>query len=151
MSIYFVQHGLSLTKEEDPNRGLSDAGRLEIETISHHLAKIGLRVKNVFHSGKTRALQTAQIFSDQMANGALCEQPGMNPNDPIPPLARTLQAADSLYVGHLPQLAKLIGYLVTGNEEHHVLKFTNGGVACLEQSGSQFHIQWVLTPSVLPH
>ena len=66
MAMYFVQHGLALTKEENLDRALSAEGREEVECISAHLRKAGVTVKIVCHSGKTRARETAQILADQI-------------------------------------------------------------------------------------
>jgi phosphohistidine phosphatase len=72
MAMYFVQHGLSLTKEKDPNRPLSEEGRKEVESISNHLLRVGVRVRKICHSNKTRAKETAQILSKWYLTPSLC-------------------------------------------------------------------------------
>ena len=62
MAMYFVQHGLSLSKEINPDRPLSDDGRKEVERISVHLRKAGVKIYKVCHSGKTRPKPLASAF-----------------------------------------------------------------------------------------
>ena len=147
MAIYFVQHGLALAKEVDSNRPLSAEGRKEIERISVYLQKMEITVKNVCHSGKTRAKETAQIFADHIGDGHVYELSGMNPNDGTTEFAAVLKD-ETLHVGHLPHLGKLISYLTTGDEDTGVVAFVNGGVVCVKQDSTGHHIEWYLKPSM---
>ncbi len=148
MAMYFVQHGLASAKEDDPNRPLSADGRKEVECISAHLRKVGVAVKKVCHSGKTRAKETAQIFAEQIGDGNICELSGMSPNNNVIEFAADLKENDTMYVGHLPHMGKLISYLITGDEDAGVVKFANGGVVCVEKDSTGFHIEWYLKPSM---
>lgn len=148
MTMYFVQHGLALSKDIDPNRSLSDEGLKEVESISAYLQKIGVKVKKVYHSGKTRAEQTAQIFADHVGDGNVYELSGMSPNDDVKAFASSLNEDNTMYVGHLPHMEKLVSYLVAGDENTEVLKYSNGGVVCVEKENDGYHILWVLTPAV---
>ena len=148
MIMYFVQHGLPIPRAVDPNRPLSVDGRKEVERISSHLRKMGITVKKVCHSGKTRAKETAQIFADQIGDGNVCELSGMNPNDSAIEFAGVLKVDDAMYVGHKPHMGKLVSYLTTGDEEADVVRFTNGGVVCVEKDSASCHIEWYLKPSM---
>jgi len=148
MPMYFVQHGLAVPKEIDPDRPLSEDGRKEIERVAVHLRKVCVSVDKVCHSGKTRARQTAQIFSEGVGDGKVCEVSGMNPNDSVVEFARTMKEDDTMYVGHLPHMEKLVSYLVTGDEDAGVVRFANGGVVCLRRGDHGFHIEWYLKPSM---
>ncbi|MEE8399159.1 MAG: phosphohistidine phosphatase SixA [Desulfobacterales bacterium] len=147
MAMYFVQHGLALTKEENTGRPLSAEGREEVECISAHLRKVGVTVKSICHSGKTRAKETAQIFADQLGDGSVFQQSGMAPKDDVKAFAALLEMDDSMYVGHLPHMGKLVSYLTTGDEDAGVVKFTNGAVVCVERDSAGHHIEWYLKPS----
>jgi len=109
MPIYLVQHGLAVPESVDPNRPLSADGREEVERVAAHLRKAGVAVKRVCHSGKTRAKETAQILAEHLGDGNIYEVPGMNPNDNVIEFAASLKE-DTMYVGHLPHLGKLISY-----------------------------------------
>jgi phosphohistidine phosphatase len=148
MAMYFVQHGLALEKEENTERPLSAEGRLEVECISAHLRKAGVTVKIVCHSGKTRARETAQIFADQIGDGNVLERSGMAPKDDVKAFAALLETDDTMCVGHLPHMGKLVSYLTTGDEDAGVVRFTNGAVVCVEKSPSGFYIEWFLKPSI---
>lgn len=61
-----MQHGEAKPKEEDANRPLTSRGRREVSLVSSYVAGIGIRVAQIFHSGKLRARETAQIFAEQL-------------------------------------------------------------------------------------
>jgi phosphohistidine phosphatase len=117
-----------------------------VERVAAHLRKAGVAVKKVCHSGKTRAKETAQILAEHLGDGNLYEVPGMNPNDNVIEFAASLKE-DTMYVGHLPHLGKLISYLVAGDEQAGAVKFVNGGVVCVEKDSSGYHMEWYLKPS----
>ena len=148
MAMCFVQHGLALQKGIDPNRPLSEKGRKEIECISAYLRKMGVTVKKVCHSGKARAKETAQIFADQIGDSNVYELSGMNPNDNVIEFTAVLNEDDTLYVGHLPHLGKLISYLTTGDEDAGVVAYVNGGIVCVKKDSTGHHIDWYLIPSM---
>ena len=146
MPICFAQHGSALAEQVDPNRPLSEEGRKEVERVAAHLRKVGVSAKKVFHSGKTRAKETAQILAERIADGSLFEASGMGPNDKVIEFATALKEDNTIYVGHLPHLGKLVSYLVAGDEEAGVVKFVNGGVVCVEKGSTGCHIEWYLKP-----
>jgi phosphohistidine phosphatase len=137
MPVYLVQHGLALSEEVDPSRPLSSDGRKEVECIAAHLRKVGVAVRKICHSGKTRAKETAQIFAEQIGYGNLWEVSGMNPNDNAMEFSASLED-NTMYVGHLPHLAKLVSYLLTGDEDTGVVKVVNAGVLCLEKDNHAY-------------
>lgn len=148
MAMYFVQHGIAMAKEVDPDRPLSADGRKDVERISACLRKLGVTVGKIYHSGKTRAMETALIFSGQIGDGNIFVSPGMNPDDDVMDFAAGMDEHDTMYIGHLPHIEKLVSYLVTGDEDASVVKFTNGGIVCIEKDDKGFHIEWYLRPSI---
>jgi len=148
MPVYFVQHGLALPEQVDPNRPLSAEGRKEVERIAARLRKVGIVVKKVCHSGKTRAEETAQILAEHIGDGHISEVTGMGPNDNVIAFAAGLKEDSTMYVGHLPHLGKLVSYLVAGHEDANVVKFVNAGVVCVEKDSAGYHIEWYLKPSL---
>ena len=147
MAMYFVQHGSAVPKDKDPNRPLTAEGRKEVESISAHLKKVGLKVNQVCHSGKARARETAEILSVQICDGNIREIPGLTPFDDVIEFTVSLEE-DTMYVGHLPHLEKLISYLVTDDEEANIIKYENGGVASLKHNTTHYYIDWFLKPSI---
>lgn len=148
MTVYFVQHGVALAKEVDPDRHLSREGQKDVEGISAYLRRMGISVKKIYHSGKTRAMETARIFAGHIGDGSISELPGMNPEDDAKKFARIIKQDDAMYVGHLPHLEKLVSYLITGDEGAGVVRFVNAGVVCINRDNAGYHIEWFLKPSI---
>jgi phosphohistidine phosphatase len=148
MAMYFVQHGLAVSKEINSDRPLSEEGRKATERISAHLKRSGVKIEKVYHSGKTRAEETAKILADQIGGSKLSELSGMSPNDDVKKFASTLKEEDAMYVGHLPHMEKLVSNLVAGDEAAGVVKFSNSGVVCIEKDNSGFRIIWYLVPCI---
>ncbi|NNG00541.1 MAG: phosphohistidine phosphatase SixA [Desulfobacteraceae bacterium] len=147
MAIYLVQHGMTVPKEADPRRPLSDEGREEILSVAEHLKKMGIAVPQIYHSGKARASETARILSDRIGNGEVHEVTGMNPMDDVTLFTSSVRN-DAMYVGHLPHMGKLVSYLITGETENSVVRFIFGGVVCVEKDRQGYHVQWYLRPSM---
>jgi len=148
MAYYFVQHGIALNKDQDPQRPLSPDGELAVTNVAKHLKRQSISLKAICHSGKTRAQQTALLFAEQLEVDNVMTLSGMNPTDDVAGFASTLQDNDSMYIGHMPHIGKLVSYLITGDENAAVVKFTNAAVVCIEQVESEFYIDWVISPAI---
>ncbi|MCK5249069.1 MAG: phosphohistidine phosphatase SixA [Spirochaetaceae bacterium] len=150
MILYLVQHGKALSKEVDPDRPLSEEGRSEVEAVANCLARAGVRVPRIYHSGKTRAAQTARILADKLAADHVEVQSGMAPNDDVAAFAGVIEGKnrDALYVGHLPHLGKLASLLTTGDERANIAGIVNAGVLCLGTCPGGYQIEWYITPSL---
>jgi phosphohistidine phosphatase len=152
MKLYLAQHGDAAGKDVNPERGLTDQGRSDINAVAAHLKTCGITVSQVLDSGKLRAQQTARILADSLAPGVtIATHESINPLDLPTVIAEEIEQwdQDSLIVGHLPFLAKLLTLLVTDREEPTVASFTPGTVACLEKTEeAEWHIAWLLPPSL---
>ncbi len=150
MTIYLVQHGKSVAKEEDPNRPLSITGVREVEEIAAQLKNYCTDLEIIYHTSKSRAAQTAEILQRHVnAAKGIHETEGMNPTDDVHLFARNAIKTDrAMYVGHLPFMEKLVAFLVTGDEEKTVFKFQNTGVVRLEYSSEKDH--WIISGALLP-
>ena len=152
MAIYLVQHGTSLAKDIDPERGLSNEGVQEVERIAQTAQEHNLLVKKIVHSGKKRAEQTAELFNQYLqANEVVQQSSGLSPMDDVIAFAQQLQPeSEVMVVGHLPFMEKLTGYLTTGDENKTVFSFQNGGIVCLDKSpeDSFWQIKYSLMPKV---
>ena len=152
MSIYLVQHGVSLPKDIDPEKGLSEEGVAEVQRIAEVAQGYGVRVARVCHSGKKRARQTAELFAARLqpAEG-LAQIDGLNPLDDVTVLATGLESdSDTMYVGHLPFMERLAAFLLTGSYEKPIFKFQNGGIVCLYEDATlgSWVIKWALMPKI---
>ena len=152
MQIYLVQHGLAKSKDEDPARSLTPAGREEVERVARAAAAADLRPASILHSGKTRAQQTAEIFAAHLkpARGVHAVE-GLAPRDEPERIRERLERADEplMLVGHLPHLSRLAALSLAGAPEREIVAFRNAGVVCLEGKGGRFAVRWILTPELV--
>lgn len=152
MSIYIVQHGISLSKDKDPQRGLSEIGITNVKRIAEVAKNYEIKVSGIYHSGKLRALQTAEIF-DKALNPAqgIKQISGISPMDDVKPLAQQINSENNImYVGHLPFMERFISFLITGDINIPVFKLQNGGILCmdLDLENKNWHIKWGLMPNI---
>ena len=91
MTIYLVQHGKSVPKEEDPDRPLSNIGVQEVEEIALRLKAYNICLKSIHHTNKLRAVQTAEILQKYLNTPqGIIEIKGMNPNDNVRLFAKNI-------------------------------------------------------------
>lgn len=152
MALFLVQHGKSLSKEVDPEQGLSEEGKVETEKIAALAKGYGVRVGSIMQSGKKRAAQTAEIFASALQpQGGIQEQIGLKPLDDVAVFAdKITEAEDLMLVGHLPFMERLASYLVTGSVEKPVISFQNSGIVCLDMDveSGVWTIRWTLLPRI---
>ena len=117
MKLYLMQHGKAQTKEENPDRPLTEQGKNDVARIAAFLARAGRELREIWHSGKRRAEETAGIVAKhlQLQEGGVAMQ-GLNPNDDIHPVVETLQQRTTsvMIVGHLPFLSNEFAEQVYG-------------------------------------
>jgi len=154
MNVYLVQHAQAKTEQEDPERPLSEKGWSDIKKVADFIAQKGdITVKDIFHSGKTRAKQTAEVLAEQLSSSIeIGETDGLKPLDEPSIWAERLanRTEDIILVGHLPHLSKLAALLLCQDADKEVVEFQMGSIVCLgtEKSGS-WSIRWMVTPNIL--
>jgi phosphohistidine phosphatase len=150
MRLYLVQHGEATTEEEDPERPLTDRGVIDVRRIARFVVEAGsLAPERIFHSGKTRARQTAEIWAEAL--GVPTEQA-----DALAPLDEPsvwagrvgAETGDVMLVGHLPHLATLAGLLLAGDAKRPVIAFRQGGLVGLEGGPNGWSVWLILPPGV---
>ncbi len=152
MALFLVQHGKSLPKDKDPEKGLSDEGVMEVKRIADAAKKYGVNISCIKHSGKKRARQTADIFASALQPELDVQKiGGINPMDDVASFADSISSGENLMlVGHLPFMEKLVSFLITGSIAKPVIKFQNGGIVCLDED-MDIHcwvIKWTLMPAI---
>lgn len=152
MALYLVQHGKSLSKEVDPEQGLSDQGTGDTQRIAEVARGYGVQVSLIRHSGKKRARQTAEIYAGSLSPlRGVQESNGLNPMDDVTVIAGTLRPDENLMlVGHLPFMERLSSYLLTGDTDRIIFRFQNAGVVCLDKEADKpfWFIKWALMPKI---
>lgn len=152
MKLYLVQHGRCNPQEVDPEKHLSTQGRGDVEKLAAFLAKAGISPSVIFHSGKARARETAEILAATLhPEGSVIERNDMNPHDDVHLIARDLEGGeeDIMLIGHLPHLSTLTSLLLTRNEGKEPVSFQQGGIVTLERQEQKWTIHWMLIPSLL--
>mgnify|MGYP003835639693 CR=1 FL=1 len=152
MPLYLVQHGQSRPKTDDPEQGLSEEGIATVKRIAGVARGYRVHVNRIFHSGKKRARQTAELLEKDLSpSGGIEERAGLHPLDDVSEIAATLQSSDhDMLVGHLPFMERLVSFLITGGVDTLVFRFQNGGIVCLDQDNEtgKWFIKWALMPSI---
>ncbi len=151
MKLYLMQHGEAMTKEEHPERPLTDRGKVDVERVAAFMARSGIYLDQIRHSGKRRAEDTANIVAQHLrAQEAVVVVSGMNPNDDVKSFAKALQREPQsvMLVGHLPFLSRLASYLLVEDSEQSLVQFQMGGVVCLVLQEEKWIIQWMVTPEL---
>lgn len=158
VKIYLMRHAHAVTEEEDPKRPLSKRGRRQVEDMAAFFQqRKNLDVERVWHSPLLRAVQTADLFCDQLEiDGTRRMIDGLLPFDDVGGVARRLSGFGYplLIVGHEPHLGRLAADLVTGDPDQEVVDFKKGAVLCLEREESHsetalWHIRWFVTPTLV--
>ena len=153
MKLYLIQHGEAKSEVEDPERSLTERGEKEVMSVSKVTTGLHIRPSKVYHSGKLRAKQTAEIIFGtlKISNLLVQEVQGLNPNDDPRTWAERIskEKEDLMLVGHLPFLEKLTSLLLCGNEKARPVLFRYGAIVCLEQREDKgWGVRWILTPEM---
>lgn len=122
--IYLVHHADAVGPQVDPARPLSSGGRATAQRIALDAVKKGARPECVWHSGKLRARQTAEIFwraCNPLAT--LTAERALQPEDPPSWLRDRLlgETRDVMVVGHMPHLDDLLRLMTPGGDRKSVV------------------------------
>jgi len=154
MKLYLVQHGEAVSKQEDPARPLSEQGMQDVQAVAAFLGDAGIKLARVWHSGKRRAEQTADIMARVVLPGGQAEViEGISPNDPVGEFATDADVweEDTLVAGHLPFMSRLVSLLTTGETDTGLVQYQPGSLVCLERvDAEQWVILWMIRPDMLP-
>ena len=118
MKLYLVRHGAAAPAEENPEQPLTEKGRQDIQRLAVFMARCGVRVARVIHSGRKRAQDTAVLLADVVGPGKVVEEAesGLGPNESTDLLATAAAALteDVIVVGHQPLLGRMVARLLAG-------------------------------------
>ena len=146
--LYLVHHGDAVGPDVNPMRPLSDRGRAEVEMLAQQAAARGMKPDVIWHSGKLRARQTADAYL-RCCNplAAFSATRGLQPTDPVSWILDTM-TGDTRHImlaGHFPHLPRLLGRLITGDDEAGPVDFPLNGVVALEQADGKWVERWRLS------
>ena len=153
MKLYLIQHGEAETKEVNPERPLTEKGVSDVKKVVTFLKNTDFEINTIFHSGKRRTQETARRFIDIASIPcSITKKDNLSPNDSIESIVEeiTERKDDLMIVGHLPFLTKLASRLLSGQEKICTVKFSQGGVLCLERiEDGSWQINWFIIPQLL--
>jgi len=151
--LYLVRHGQATTPQIDPQRPLAPEGRSQVERTASILKGINLSVEVIYHSGKTRAEETADTLSSYLkpSQGNRWRR-GLNPNDPVVDILEELDAEEFekiMIVGHLPFLELFASRLLSGKANPRIVDIPTATAVGLHRTGEVWTIKWILDPSLV--
>jgi phosphohistidine phosphatase len=153
MRLYIVQHAKAAGKEVEPERSLTDEGRDEAERMAFFIKGLGLSVGYLWHSGKKRAVETAEILSEAFhIENPMNARDGLGPNDDVERIEKEISSVeqDVIIVGHMPFLSRLASKLLCGAETAGMVTFKNAGIVCLRRDEeNRWHVDWAVTPELV--
>jgi phosphohistidine phosphatase len=153
MKVYLVRHGEAVSSQSDPQKPLSEQGLADVRKVASFIKPLEISVEHIWHSGKLRAAQTAEILAESVLVEKDCSAyKGLGPNDDVTIIADEIEAYDTnlTIVGHLPFLAYLTSLLVAGRQTTDAVAFDAGSIACLNRSDpGRWQIEWMITPKIL--
>lgn len=151
MNLYILQHGEAEAKEVDSERPLTEQGARDIRVLAMHMRNMGVRPEKIFHSGKLRAWQSAELIAESVSPGLVpLKSDGLNPNDDPAAIAGDLEQLDGnvLIASHMPFVSRLCSTLLTGTTEAEFAS-TPGTLFCLEKSEDKWRLAYMLRPDFL--
>jgi phosphohistidine phosphatase len=144
LTLWLVHQGDALGPEIDPMRPLSAAGRTAVQQLVAVVAAHGARPGRVWHSGKLRARQTAELFwRGCNPLGEFGAVRGLQPTDPAEWLRDRLLVEDGelMAVGHMPHLPRLLGLLLWSDGDR-AAEFPAHGVVRVERRDGAWAERW---------
>ena len=150
MRVYLVRHGKASKDSRyrtDAARPLTKRGQADSEAIAAFMARAGMKVHQIRHSGLVRARQTAEIFGAHLnPPGGVIAVRGLHYADPVDVLARELHFEHEpvMLVGHNPFMEHLAAAMLMCNTGHTPLWFATSTTACLEYVEGFWVVKWVL-------
>src|SRR4051794_7225997 len=105
MKLYCVRHGEAESPEVNPKRPLTANGQAEIQKLAAYLAGFPLKIQQLLHSDKLRAVQTAEILAQELCIPKIISSPKILSEDStIRSMEEMLivEQDNTMLVGHLP-------------------------------------------------
>jgi len=152
MFLYLIQHGEAKSEKEDPERGLTEKGIEDIKRVARFLSPMNLSVSQIYHSGKKRALQTAELYAEYIKpERGLTVAEGLAPLDDPHIWFEKLSSIneDIVLVGHLPHLERLSSLLLCGDPQKKIINFRMGGIVCLKRIDQVWSMEWAVVPEIV--
>ena len=146
--LILVHHGDAVGPGVDAMRPLSSVGHAATERLAAAAAQRGVKPDAIWHSGKARARQTAELFwkaCNPLAS--LSAERGLQPEDPPRWIHDQLagETRSILIAGHMPHLPRLLASLLGERRaDSMAIGFPQHGCVALEADGDRWKEIWRL-------
>ena len=151
--LFVVRHGLAASDRQDPERRLTSEGRSKVERAAAVLEAAQVQVDVIYHSGKARAEQTAEVLAEVLKPAAgLRWRRGLNPNDPVDEIVPELDADEHervMLVGHLPNVERLLAYLLASRSDPPIVHCSEASITSLIRTDRGWRLRWMLDPALV--
>jgi phosphohistidine phosphatase len=153
MNLYLLRHGKAARPEPEQPHSLTTQGKSEVTLIAGHFKKHRLRVDNLWHSPKARAVQTAELFLKIAGEPGVKveEKKGLKPEGDAREIFEEInlhREGSLMVVTHLPIIEGIAGLLTVGSTRAEIA-FPTAGLAAFEKTGENWKWLWSLDPSKL--
>ena len=149
MYLYLMRHAQAKQKVEDPQCGITPKGEKATGQMADYFKKLQPRVREIWHSDKLRARQTADIMASRLGlREKLIEKPELSPMSDIFKIIEQLNPIENnlMIVGHLPHLARISSMLLSGDQEAEQIRFSNSAIVCLQREKQLWQLVWMVVP-----
>ena len=148
--VFLVHHGEAVGPEVDPLRPLSERGRAAVLLVADEAARRAAKPDAIWHSGKLRARQTAELFwktCNPLAS--LTAERGLQPADPPGWIRDRLlgETRTIMVVGHMPHLPLLLNLMTGRREDASAPEFPVHGMVALALDGDAWKETWQIRSS----
>lgn len=152
MKLYLVRHGEAYSNEERFERPLNPRGQNEVLQIANYLKSLNVELTQILHSEKLRSIETAEIIAQTLGlTSKLHLLPTLDPDEDVYRLIGDIHefTENILMVGHLPNLALLSSFILTGNITHPNISFLTATAACFDHNNDIWRLEWTVDPAQL--
>lgn len=149
MYLILMQHAKSKSKDEDPERGITETGKDETLKASEYLKLLNFPIDEIWYSTKKRSRETADIVTSvNKYKNKLSEKDFLSPMDHVKPAVKILNSRKKniMIVGHLPYLSRLTSALLTGSENFEPVYFVNSGIVTFVHENNSWKILSINIP-----
>jgi len=161
MQLFIVRHGIAVDREDpkcpaDPDRFLTEEGMEKTRQVAKGVSQVGAIPELMITSPYLRALQTAEIFAEELGYSKQKIRkselllPGAEPLQLFRELAKDKDLSVLFIFGHAPHLDDVVATAL--GSKHHISALRKAGVALVElrrlvpPSGE---LVWLATPKLL--
>ena len=161
MQLFIVRHGIAVDREDpkcpaDPDRFLTEEGMEKTRQVAKGVSEVGAIPELMITSPYLRALQTAEIFAEELGYSKQKIRkselllPGAEPLQLFRELAKDKDLSVVFVFGHAPHLDDVVATAL--GSKHHISALKKAGVALVElrrlvpPSGE---LVWLATPKLL--